>query len=302
MIPEWHYSGSQITGDRTRQEDAFCFMGLGAGGPPDPGGAPAPLLAIVSDGMGGYGGGDTASRLAIEAFTTEASLECGGSASEATAGAALPDSQIPPPLANAPTPWPAYFLRALARANAAIARENAGTRTTGCTIVCAIVDRNHLHWISVGDSSLLLYRNNTLTRLNADHSMRPITREKLARGEITEHAAAAQSNLLRSAIAGSAIDLIDMNASPAGHPLEEGDILLLASDGLETLPLPQLTTRLAKLRHCSAAAIARSLLNTIENQARPHQDNTTILCIKLDPPAKPAPTPTRRVTTKRIKN
>lgn len=252
MIPEWHFAGRQISGDRSRQEDAHAFMGLGAAGADEY----DPLLAIVSDGMGGHSGGDVASNLAVEAFTGEAAKR--GREQE---------------------PWADFFLRALQRANAEIANESVKIGTTGCTAVCAVIERHRLHWMSVGDSSLLLFRGGTLSRLNADHSLRTLTREKIARGELNASEAASQSNMLRSAISGEAIEMIDMNAD--GFALEEGDILLLASDGLETIPHELLVRRLGKLRHCSGGAIAQSLLNTVENLRKPQQDNTTVLCIKI---------------------
>lgn len=253
MIPEWHFAGRQIPGDRPRQEDACGFMGLGT---PETG-EYDPLLAVVSDGMGGYDGGDVASNLTVDVFTREAA-KCaeGGEGS-----------------------WSDLFLRSLRRANAEIARLNAKAGMSGCTVVAAVLQRNRLHWVSVGDTSLLLYRGGALVRLNADHSLRALTREKVARGEMTESEAGEQANMLRSALSGEAIELIDMNTE--GLPLEEGDLVLLASDGLETLPHDLVTERLRKLRHSSGGAIAQSLLNTVENLKKPQQDNTTVLCIKI---------------------
>lgn len=259
MIPEWHFAGRQIVGARSSQEDSHVFMGLGTAQTSE--GEYDPLLAVVSDGMGGYSGGAIASNLAIEAFTGEA-------AKRASADA------------DAGEPWADFFMRALTRANDEIARVNAGTGgMSGCTALGAVFQRGRLYWVSVGDTSLLLFRGGALTRLNADHSLRTLTREKVARGEMTESEAAAQSNMLRSAVSGEAIELIDLNAD--GLPLAEGDIVLLASDGLETLPHDVLARKLGKLRHLSSGSIAQSLLNSVENCRKPQQDNTTVLCVKI---------------------
>jgi serine/threonine protein phosphatase PrpC len=248
MIPEWHFAGRQITGDRPRQEDTYSFMGLGAGADEYD-----PLLAIVADGMGGYNAGDVASNLTVDAFIQEAAKSAGD--------------------------WFALFLGALQRANAAIARANAEAGMSGCTVLAVVFQQKRLYWVSVGDTSLLLFRGGALVRLNADHSLRTVTREKVERGELTETEANAQSNLLRSAVSGEAIELIDLNVD--GLPLEAGDLVLLASDGLETIPHELMTERLARLRHSSSGSIARSLLNTVENLRQPQQDNTTVLCVKI---------------------
>ena len=43
----------------------------------------------------------------------------------------------------------------------------------GATLIALIFHRDRLHWISVGDSPLWLWRDGTLTRLNEDHSLAP---------------------------------------------------------------------------------------------------------------------------------
>ncbi len=46
-----------------------------------------------------------------------------------------------------------------------------------------------MEWISVGDSPLFLFREGTLHRLNADHSLSPLIDARADRGEITREEA-----------------------------------------------------------------------------------------------------------------
>src|SRR5207302_6498377 len=56
----------------------------------------------------------------------------------------------------------------------------------GSTFVGITVMKNALHWVSVGDSPLFLFREGKLMRLNADHSLAPILDERVRSGELTE--------------------------------------------------------------------------------------------------------------------
>ena len=91
------------------------------------------------------------------------------------------------------------------------------------TLLAVVVEERMLHWISVGDSPLLLFRAGRLIRLNADHSVA---------GEQGEN------NVLRSALGGGRIAIIDWRRH--GYELEEGDLILAASDGLWTLSIAEI--------------------------------------------------------------
>src|SRR5262249_52790667 len=130
---------------------------------------------------------------------------------------------------------PERLNRACLAANAAIAEERArdpSLNGMGSTLVIAAIDSRGVHWVSVGDSPLWLWRRGDLQRLNRGHSMGPVLDQMAERGEITRDAAAADPTRgrLRSALTGGELALVDLSAEPAR--LDKGDSILLASDGL----------------------------------------------------------------------
>lgn len=241
----------QRLGRRDAQEDAIAVLPLS---PEDPN---SELLLMLADGMGGHAGGEVASRVAIEQFGkhfTEVS-----------------ENMRPR----------ARLRESLEAANGALLAEisaNEALRGMGCTFVGALVSQGRLIWVSVGDSSLFLLRNGTLKRLNADHSLYGALTAQVARGEITQAEADAhpQRNALRSALAGNPVPLIDANATT----LEPGDVVVVASDGLDTLG-PQEIARIVQQRYrTGAGAVERALLEAVEARDLPRQDNTSVIVLR----------------------
>ncbi len=103
------------------------------------------------------------------------------------------------------------------------------------TLVAVVIKKDTIQWISVGDSPLWLYSNGELSRLNADHSMKPILEEHVKLGKLTTEEAATHPdrNMLRSAVVGTYIKYIDQSLDAL--ELSPGDIILSGSDGIETL-------------------------------------------------------------------
>ena len=249
MIPEWNFAGRQILGCRETQEDAYAFMGLGNSKASEF----DPLFFVLADGMGGYTAGDVASGLAIQEFCKQAS-------------ASKKD-------------WRLLFEDGLAAANSQIGALNQQVGESGCTVVASVIHGGKLYWVSVGDSALYLFRGRELRRLNQDHSLRSECMLRLERGEISEEEAQNKSSLLCSAITGDEIEQIDLSVD--GVSLHEGDILIAATDGLETINHNEIERKLARMRHLSGSSISSALLNAVENERKDQQDNTTVLCVKL---------------------
>ena len=150
----------------------------------------------------------------------------------------------------------------------------------GTTLLAVAVTPLGLEWASVGDSPLYLFRRGTLRRINADHSFRPVLREMVTNGELTEEQAATSSlrNRLRSAVIGSEIALVDF-ASRA-LPLLEGDVALAGSDGLQTLSDAAIAEVLEQHDAADAAIIAARLVESVMQVGKPKQDNVTVAIIK----------------------
>lgn len=238
--------GGQLVGKREIQEDEIGFID----GPTlDPGGQHP--VVVVADGMGGHASGELASRLAVRAF-----VEAYGTEGR-----------------------PADRLRAaLDRANQAIdvaIRDNLSLDGMGTTLVAAAVTADGLEWISVGDSPLYLCRGARLKRLNEDHSMAPVI---AAMREIDPATARGMNpNELRSALVGFTLTKVD--ASPMPELLKPGDLILLASDGLNTLDEGEMASLIAARRGDGPEAVKDALLAAVAAQDAPAQDNVTVALI-----------------------
>ena len=203
--------------------------------------------------MGGHVGGDIAAKIAVKAFVGD-----------------LIASADPA----------AHLERALASANGAVRKAVAAARALegmGSTLVAATVSGNRLRWISVGDSLLLVVRDGKPRRLNADHSMRPVLDDLVASGRLTAKDAAADPsrNALRSSVSGGDIEMID--APSEDFVLEDGDIVLLATDGLATLSDAEIASIATTALPRGADSIVESLLGRVGDAKYEYQDNTTIL-------------------------
>lgn len=243
-------AAAQLLGRRERQEDEFGMVDLGAGGADR-------LVLTVADGMGGHAGGAEAAQCATKKFL--AMIGQGGDPREA-------------------------LLPALNGANAAIAelvRADHALEGAGCTFVAAVIDEAGLSWISVGDSSLLLYRNGVVKRLNEDHSMRPVLADLVKEGRLSAADADRHHNrnALRSAVTGDTLSLIDQPGRVM--PLYPGDQIVLASDGLDTLD----HVAVARLLEDHAGAPVRgavdAVLAAIADVGLPRQDNATVVLYRV---------------------
>jgi serine/threonine protein phosphatase PrpC len=167
-------------------------------------------LISVADGMGGYEGGQEASRLAVQ--TVE---QVYGASSE---------SDVKTALATA-------FRTANARIRDYAEKHPAlhGMGTT-CTTVALI--GNNLYYSHVGDSRLYLSRDSKILALTRDQSyVGRLVEQGIIRPE--EAVTHPQRNILTGAL-GAGNDVIPEVLEQAIH-LEKGDILILCTDGLWSL-------------------------------------------------------------------
>ena len=174
--------------------------------------------------------------------------------------------------------------QSLELANATIAAQianNSRFRGMGSTLVGVHLGQDGLSWVSVGDSLLYLWRGGKILALNADHSLAPEIDKLAESGKITWAAAEAdpRRHYLRSALTGDDIEMIDLSERAA--PLKPGDVVVLASDGIHTLGTEEIALVVSAMEPQGAAAIATRLLSLIEIAAAPHQDNTTVVIIRV---------------------
>ena len=244
------FAARQIPGKREYQEDDYGLLDgrdLGLDGSEH-------SMLLVADGMGGHVGGATASGLLSKTFV-EAYPQASG------------------PIVD-------RLWNCLEMANKALAdaiAENPNLDSMGSTLVAAVVSSEGLNWISVGDSPLWLFRKGKLERLNADHSMASILADLVAKGHMTKEDAARdpRRHALRSAVMGDDIHLIDVSSQPV--VVEQGDRLLLASDGLLTLSDQEIAAILQQTQDAPLEDSAAALIQAVEAAEHPYQDNATIL-------------------------
>jgi serine/threonine protein phosphatase PrpC len=168
-------------------------------------------LLLVADGIGGYTGGATASRLVVENFYSHL--------------AGLPQDY---PVDNA-------LRGAAARANtqilAAASIPDTPNHNMGSTVVVAVVQQQAdgtSAWIGhIGDSRAYLIRAGRLHRLTTDHSAVQVL---LSRNLITPEEA--QNHPDASLLTRSLGNQLEVEIDIEQLPLAVGDTLLLCSDGL----------------------------------------------------------------------
>src|SRR5580692_4836001 len=164
-------------------------------------------LAVVADGMGGYEGGQEASRLAVETVRSIYDNSFGAGAQETLVEAFATAHQN---IQRFATEHPQFY----------------GMGTT-CTAL-AIVERQ-LYFAHVGDSRLYLIRGDSITRLTRDHSyVGRLVESGIVRSEDAE--SHPQRHILTAAL-GSGRD-VTPHIPEHAFSLELGDKLLLCTDGL----------------------------------------------------------------------
>ena len=150
----------------------------------------------------------------------------------------------------------------------------------GSTLVGAAFGPGGIEWVSVGDSPLYLFRRGEVAVLNEDHSLAPELDRLVAAGQLTPEDARRdpRRHMLRSAVTGDEIDLVDISRQPLA--LEIGDYIVLASDGVETLDTDEIARIIRGYAKDGAAAVATAIIRAVEALREPHQDNATVLVVR----------------------
>lgn len=255
MRPKIDFAGRQVHGSRETQDDYYGFRPLSAATDGFDG-----LLLAIADGMGGYKGGGTASRIVVESFIEHFCSSRG---------------TIPDRLLSSLRASRLSLLEEIARNDESFGR-------MGSTLVGVVWSPEGLYWVSVGDSGLYVFRDGSTRRINADHSMTPLLAERVARGEMTAEEAAQHPDrhALRSAIAARPMAEWELRDHP--FELQSGDIVYAATDGLATLSPEVVTERLQTNARRSAAHIASELLIAVNELGKKKQDNTTVAVIRQE--------------------
>jgi len=209
-------------------------------------------LAIIADGMGGYEGGQEASRLAVETVRHVYDAGFSGDPQET-------------------------LLQALMTAHETIQRygeEHPQFQGMGTTCTALSIVGNELFFAHVGDSRLYLVRDTSISRLTRDHSyVGRLVESGIVRSEDAE--THPQRHILTAALGSGREVLPDIPPLPVA--LQEGDTLVLCTDGLWSL-VPE-----AELRGIAQSNPPQQACNELVNLAleRGGPDNITVLVLRV---------------------
>ncbi len=209
-------------------------------------------LAVIADGMGGYEGGQEASRLAVETVRHVYDDGFSGDPQET-------------------------LLQALTTAHETIQRygeEHPEFQGMGTTCTALSIVGNELFFAHVGDSRLYLIRDTSVSRLTRDHSyVGRLVESGIVRSEDAE--SHPQRHILTAALGSGREVLPDIAPLPVA--LQEGDTLVLCTDGLWSL-VPE-----SELRGIAQSSPPQQACNELVNLAleRGGPDNITVLILRI---------------------
>ena len=216
------------------------------------------LLAVLSDGMGGMEDGAKFSNIAVSEM--------------------LRFFEGRPAAADIAGELHLNFHRAREKARRELKQKD--TPEGGATVVALMIRKNKCAFLSVGDSSICLYRGGTLIRLNREQNLAYTLDICEAMGYMTREEA--RDNLFRKSITNHLCDgrggLCDRNLKP--FRLCPGDKLILMSDGISEM--------LAESEICACifkedADPAEELIRAVKAKANPRQDNMSAIIIEIFP-------------------
>lgn len=185
---------------RTSNQDAFAYGDFSDG----------TVWAVVCDGMGGANGGQIASTMAVDMISSRLKSQY-----REHAGKNIVRNML---------------VCACEAANATVfakSEEDEELKGMGTTAIAAVISKDTLHILHIGDSRVYLIRGGKIVRLTKDHS---IVQELVETGQITEDEAKQhpQKNVITKALGVRGI----LDYDYIEEPILEEDRILLCTDGL----------------------------------------------------------------------
>lgn len=208
-------------------------------------------VLAVADGMGGYVGGEVASKTAVEAiayyfknFSSDTALQLEKAVQYANSSI-LSKTMIDPKL-----------------------------KGMGTTVSLVTLGRHQAFWAHVGDSRIYLFRDGELTQISTDHT---IVQVLVKRGRITEEEAAnhPQRHVLTRAVGVDENLIVDSGS----FDVKPKDRILICSDGLTLfIHKDELCKALSDYRRTEREIINDLFTHVYENGAK---DNVTAILTTL---------------------
>lgn len=233
-------------GARSYQEDSFGFSSIRKGDVDKFG-----FSAIVADGMGGLSGGAQVSGFVVSSMIEMLKTR---------------DSSIPVHL---------FLSNALCTINNRVAEMGMSGGSTAVSVLC---QPDGIHWGTVGDSRVYLFRDETLTVLNEDSDYFNRLIEDVISGDMTFEEAKDDSkkDALDHYIGYKGVITPDVNAKPL-KPAHK-DKLLLCSDGVyNALSTVELCEALSNPAQQAAEVIESGVMS----KGYSNQDNFTAIVLEF---------------------
>ena len=229
-------------------------------------------FVVLADGMGGHAAGDVASKIVVTEVFSELKMQSG-------------DPELLEPHISE------VLRRAAVSANKCVgmyASQCPAAQGMGATLLAPVLIQDRLYWVSVGDSPLYLFRKGALTRLNENHALMSqidylVDNGMMSRDEAVNHP---DQNSLTSVLIGQDIAQVDCRTVP--FRVMEGDILIVASDGLQFLSEDQIEAVLRFSQKRSAEEIGSALMKEVQRLDDPAQDNVSLCIVKVQGQGVPA--------------
>lgn len=255
--------GSDVGRERDENQDTFVIADLASGRMSSPcvrtevSVCRPGMLAVVCDGMGGPPAGDVAAEVA--AATIKAELAGAG-----------------PALVSAPGPTLKSALEGANRAILAEANAHPEDKGMGTTCTAAVFGLDHLSLAQVGDSRAYLLRGGRLELLTRDQTMASqLVEAGVLRPDQVEHFPYRHVLVQALGTTGRVQPVI------TDVPLQEGDRVLLCSDGLHGPVSDDSIASILKTAPDDPAAAAQALIAAALASGGP--DNVTVVVADCGP-------------------
>lgn len=239
---------SSVQGTREYQQDAVGYTMDDAGN----------VLAVLCDGMGGMTDGALASNLCVTEMCSDFQQ-------------------------NTSREYAKFLCREIHKLDVQVTnlRGNDGALIrSGTTLASVVVSGRELYWSSVGDSRIYIIRGDEIVCVTKDHNYALILEKQILSGEITEEEANnyPKKEALVSFIGRGNISRVNVIETP--FLLEDGDCIVLCSDGLYRLLDENMLLQTVNLYKNHIEEGAEVLTATATCLAEHGQDNTTVVIIK----------------------
>ncbi len=210
-----------------------------------------PNLFIVADGMGGHNAGDTASRMCVEEVVSQ-----------------IEQSTKVTPIG--------IFEQAVAAANEKVFQASLSEKALngmGTTIVAAVVLGDTAYIVNVGDSRLYVYKD-TFRQVTIDHSLveEMVQSGKLLKEDMRTHP---NKNIITRALGTNS----EVKADCFEIEVDEGDVLLLCSDGLSNMLEDEKIERIIRSNRENMGEAGKQLVKAANEAGG--KDNISVVLIQV---------------------